>query len=85
MLLPHKVPNPEQPKLGIPFSGPMLQTMPMHRFKRHLKDVFAGAMDVGGMFWTTFSITSKSQLEDVLDLTKRKYTLVTGKRVVMKK
>jgi hypothetical protein len=76
------VPDPERAKVAIPFNGEMLQAMPMHRFKRHLKDVFAGSMDVGGKFWPTFDISSRSQLEDVLDLVKRKYTLVTGRRVV---
>jgi len=73
-------PDPERPRLAIPFTGEMLQAMPMHRFKRHLKDVFAATNDVGGKFWPTFDVTTKGQLEDVLDLAKRKYVLVTGKR-----
>jgi hypothetical protein len=50
--------------------------MPLHRFKRHLKDVMQNSQDVGGMFWTDFVITAKPVLDDVLDVARRKHALI---------
>jgi hypothetical protein len=63
-------------RIQLPFTGPMLQAMPLHRFKRHLKDVMQNSQDVGGMFWTDFVITAKPVLDDVLDVARRKHALI---------
>ncbi len=69
-------PDPMGVRITMPFTGDMLQTMPLHRFKRHLKDVFANSQDVGGKFWTEFLVTAKPVLDDVLDVARRKHTLI---------
>jgi len=69
-------PDPLGVRIDMPFTGDMLTTMPLHRFKRHLKDVFANSQDVGGMFWTDFVVTAKPVLDDVLDVARRKHTLI---------
>lgn len=70
-------PDPLGVRVQMVFTGAMLQAMPLHRFKRHLKDVFANSQDVGGMFWTDFVITAKPVLDDVLDVARRKHALIT--------
>ena len=64
----------------MPFTGDMLKAMPMHRFKRHLKDAFAVSVEVGPVFWTSFDVIGKSQLDDVLDVVKRKHAFVVASR-----
>ena len=73
------VPNPEKPRLGIPFTGEMLQGMPLHRLKKYMKETIVASHDVGGMFWTEFEFASKSQLDDAMDLAKRKNNYITAK------
>lgn len=69
-------PDPMGVRIVMPFAGSMLQAMPLHRFKRHLKDVFANSQDVGGLFWTDFLVTAKPVLDDVLDVARRKHALI---------
>ncbi|MEO1128465.1 MAG: hypothetical protein AAFX05_02020 [Planctomycetota bacterium] len=74
------VPDPASPRVAMPFTEDMLKAMPVHRFKRHLKDGLAAAVEVGGIFWATFEITSKSQLDDVMDVVKRKHAQIVPKK-----
>ena len=72
------VPNPEKPRIGIPFTGEMLQNMPLHRLKKYMKETLVASHDVGGKFWTEFEFQSKSQLDDAMDLVKRKHNFLAS-------
>jgi hypothetical protein len=73
------VPNPEKPRLGVSFTGEMLKSMPLHRLKKYMKETLVASHDVGGMFWTTLDFASKSQLDDAMDLVKRKHAFIKSK------
>lgn len=73
------VPNPEKPRVGISFTGEMLQSMPLHRLKKYMKETLVASHDVGGKFWSEFEFQSKSQLDDAMDLVKRKNNFITAK------
>lgn len=70
------VPNPEKPRLAMPFSEHELQSMPLHRFKKHVKDALAQSVKTGRTHWTTFEITNKPQFDDVLDVVRRKHAIL---------
>lgn len=74
------VPSPEKPRVGVCFTSDMLQSMPLHRLKKYMKEILVASHDVGGMFWTEFEFTSKPQLDDALDLVRRKHTFITAKK-----
>lgn len=71
------VPNPEKPRIAMPFSESELQSMPLHRFKKHLKDALAHSVKTGRTHWATFEITSKPQLDDILDVVRRKHSILS--------
>ena len=71
------VPDPEKPKVGMPLTGDMLRAMPLHRFKKHIKESLAVSQQVGDVAWATFDVAARTQLDDVMDMVKRKHGLVT--------
>ena len=73
------VPSPEKPRIGVSFTGEMLQAMPLHRLKKYMKEILVASHDVGGMFWTEFEISSRPQLDDTMDLVRRKHNLIVAK------
>lgn len=75
------VPDPERLRIAVPFTEAMIQAMPVHRFKRHLKDALGASVHTGNVFWATFETTAKVQLDDILDVVKRKYQLVRTAKV----
>jgi hypothetical protein len=66
------VPDPEAPKLSLPLTAEMIQSMPVKRMKKHIRETLDHARCVGALRWPTFEVTSKSALVDVLDIAKRK-------------
>jgi len=67
------VPDPEGPRVSVPLTEEMVEKLPKTRLKRHIREGVEHARTIGNIRWTEWAITSKSQLEDVLDITKRAY------------
>lgn len=62
------VPDPEKPKISMPLTTETIGALPMQRLKKHVRDgVLAGRM-VAGVHWATWEVTSKAQLQDVMEL-----------------
>lgn len=62
------VPDPANPKLSMPLTSAMVSALPMHRFKKHVKDAVLNGRMVDGVYWATWEITTKPQLSDILEL-----------------
>lgn len=73
------VPDPEKPKVSLPLSRDMVDSLPMHRFKKHVKDGVLQSRLVAGVYWATWELTSKAQLADILDLVTRELKVVNSK------
>lgn len=71
------VPDPEGPKVSVPMTEDMVTRLPRTRLKKHIREGIEHAKKVGDVRWTEWTITSKSQLEDVLDVAKRCYGFIT--------
>jgi hypothetical protein len=69
------VPDPEKPKLSMPLTAEMVQAMPLHRMKKHVRDGVLLSRLVDGIYWATWDLTGKDQLKDVLELVDRKRKL----------
>lgn len=69
------VPDPNKPQIALPLPIAMVSALPMHRFKKHVKDgVLQGRM-VDGVYWATWDIASKQQLSEILELVQHKHNL----------
>lgn len=72
------VPDPEKPVLSIPMTSEMVDSMPLHRMKKHVRDGVLTSRQVDGVYWASWELTSKAQLQDVLELVERKHTYLSG-------
>lgn len=70
------VPHPEAPQLSVPLTGEMIDALPLRRMKKHIRDGVAFGTRVDNTLWATWEITSKSHLQDVLDVAKRKHKFI---------
>jgi len=67
------VPNPTVPTVGLPMSVTFVQSLPMRKLKKPIREGLTAAKLIGESYWSSWELTSKTQLEEVSDLLKRKY------------
>lgn len=65
------IPHPEGPTIAIPLAEDVVAAIPRRRLKKFVTDGIASARRVGDVYWATWQITNRSNLDDVLDLAKR--------------
>jgi len=70
--------DPHKPQISIPMSAEMVESIPMHRLKKHVRDGVLLSRKVVGIYWSTWELTSRSQLQDILELVNRKIKLLTA-------
>lgn len=70
------VPDPEKPKLSLPLTDEQVQALPMRRLKKFVRDGVLCARKVDSVYWATWDITNRAQLDEVLDLVRRKHQYV---------
>lgn len=73
------VPDPAKPLIALTVPAPMVGLLPMHRYKKHVKDGVLQSRMVDGVYWATWEITSKAQLGEILELVHHKHGLLTKK------
>ena len=73
------VPNPEMPLLCITLSDALVDQLPMRRLNRYIRDGIrnAKAKCAVEVHWSTWVPTAMTEAEQLLDLVKRKYKLLT--------
>lgn len=69
------IPNPDGPKLAIPFDEAELRRLPLARAKKHVRDGIMSAKRVDKTLWAVWDVNSKAALDDVFDLVKRRHKL----------
>ncbi|MBL0927772.1 MAG: hypothetical protein IBJ11_08985 [Phycisphaerales bacterium] len=72
------VPDPEKPKIALPLTTEMIAAMPLRRLTKYVRDGVEGARWVGSVAWATWEIESKGQLDEILDLVRRKHQFLTS-------
>ncbi|TVQ30593.1 MAG: hypothetical protein EA376_12070 [Phycisphaeraceae bacterium] len=70
------VPHPENPRLAIPMTTPMVEALPRRRLKKYITEGVATAKRVGDIHWASWEVANKTNLDEVLDLAKRKYKFI---------
>ncbi len=67
------VPDPLGPVMSVPLTTEMIESMPMKRLKKHIRDGVTFGKRVGNTVWATWQMTNKPQLDEVVDVAKRKH------------
>jgi len=72
------VPDPEGVVLCVPLNASIVGSMPMKRLKKHIRDGIYMAKQVHETIWATWQVSAKTQLDEVLDVSKRKHKYITA-------
>jgi hypothetical protein len=72
------VPNPGGPQIAVPLPREVVEALPARRMKRPVRDGIAQARIVGGVHWPVWDLSSRAQLDDVLDVVRQKRRMVQG-------
>lgn len=70
------VADPEAPKIAVPLTVEMVSRLPLKRMKKHIRDAIQTGRRVADTVWATFQVANKTQLEEVMDVVKRKHRLI---------
>jgi hypothetical protein len=73
------VPAPEGPELCVPLTSECVDSIPLRRLKRYGRDGIVKAKKVGSVRWPSWTISAKTELEEMLEVLKRKHRFLTGK------
>lgn len=74
--LAYLTPEPSRPQLSMPLTVEMVETMPVKRLKKHVRDGLLGARKVSEIRWASWEFHTKSDLDDLLDVVKRKHRFI---------
>lgn len=69
------IPDPDGPKLAIPLQESEVRKLPLARAKKHVRDGISTAKRVEDTLWAVWDVASKSALDDVFDLVKRRHKM----------
>lgn len=64
--------KPEKPDLVVPLTHAALERFPSRRFSRAIRDGIVHAPQVAGVFWAQWELSSRAQVDELLDLLKVK-------------
>jgi len=70
-------PDPEGPELCVPLSSACVDSIPLRRLKRYARDGIVKAKKVGSERWPSWRASAKTELEELLDILKRKHRYLT--------
>ncbi|MFA6045282.1 MAG: hypothetical protein WC718_09875 [Phycisphaerales bacterium] len=62
------VPDPERPRLSLPFPDALIADLPARKLARSVRDVLAHAPVVDGLRWPMWDLATKTETEELLAL-----------------
>jgi hypothetical protein len=74
------VADPEGVVLCVPVNRDIIESMPMKRLKKHIRDGIYMGKQVQETVWSTWQVTARTQLDEVLDVAKRKHKFIVASR-----
>jgi len=70
------IPDPAKVQLCIPLTTSMVQSLPMRRLKKVIRDGIVYSKFVAGTYWPCWDVPAKTNLEELIDLAGRKHKYV---------
>jgi hypothetical protein len=72
------VPNPAKPLLAVPMTLTQIDRLPQRRLPRHIRDAILHAVEIDGVRWPAWEITSKTQADEVMALVTLRVPALAG-------
>jgi hypothetical protein len=70
------IPQPGKPVLALPLSTDMLAAIDVRKLSRTVRDGLLQASRVGDGYWPQWALTSRPQLDEILQIVRRKHELM---------
>lgn len=74
------IPDPEQPILVIPLRDEHIEQVPLRRVNRFIRDQIRSAKCSVQIHWCRWSPSAQTEVDHLMDLVKRKWKMLTGKK-----
>lgn len=70
------VPRQEAPEVCVPLASTTLERLPLHRLHKFVRNGVRGAKRSVAYHWATWDLTASSEVDQLMDLIKRKHKIV---------
>ena len=67
------IPEPDRPQIALPLPIDVIESLPMRRLKKAIRDGIIHGREVRRTRWCSWDITTMTQLDDIMDLVRRKH------------
>jgi len=74
------IPDPEQPTIAIPLRDQHIEQIPLRRVNRFIRDQIRSAKCAVDIHWCKWSPSAQTEVDHLMDLIKRKWKMLTGKK-----
>lgn len=74
------IPDPEQPTFCIPLHDAHIEQIPLRRVNRFIRDQIRSAKCSVAIHWCKWSPSAQTEVDHLMDLIKRKWKILTGKK-----
>lgn len=74
------IPDPELPVLVFPLSDKQIEQIPLRRVNRFIRDQVRSAKCAVEIHWCRWSPSAQTEVDHIMDLVKRKWKIMTGKK-----
>jgi hypothetical protein len=70
------IPQPGKPVLALPLTSEMVAALDVRKLSRIVRDGILNASRVGDGYWPQWALTSRPQLDEILQIVRRKHELM---------
>lgn len=74
------IPDPEQPVFCLPLHDKHIEQIPLRRVNRFIRDQIRSAKCSVEIHWCKWSPSAQTEVDHLMDLIKRKWKILTGKK-----
>lgn len=74
--LAYLVPQPARPRIGVALNDEFVQALSLKRVSKAVRDTITFAPRVGEVLWPAWELVSRTQIEELIGLVRRKHELL---------
>ncbi len=76
--LAYLIADPARLQICVPLTHEQIERLNLKRMKKSIRDGVVFARNVNGVWWPTWEVSTKTALEEVLELVGRKHAMIIG-------
>lgn len=72
------IPDPARVQVAVPLTAAMVQSLPLKRMKKAVRDGIMFSRFVAGVYWPAWALETVGQLDELYEIVQRKYRGISG-------